>query len=74
MNLLDTTALERESNFQVKNILINEESVGVDNFKLIIKCNVEEDCKQFYEKIKNNKFTLKKINSDIDLETDMHKS
>lgn len=62
MNLLDITALVRESNFQVKNIIINEEESveGVDNFKLIIKCNVEEDCKQYYEKVKNNKSTLEK--------------
>ena len=32
-----------------------------------------EDCKRFYEKIKNNKSTLEKMNSsDMDLERDMN--
>lgn len=53
----------RQSIFQVKNIIVNEEDSieGADVSNLvIIKCNVEEDYKQFYEENENNKSTLEK--------------
>lgn len=63
LNLLDIAAfVERVfSKLKILQLMrkIQLKMVTVSNL-VIIKCNVEEDCKRFYEKNKNNKSTLEK--------------